>query len=73
MNCDERRRRNQATLANVKTIEDLLQGAETVSSVVYDIRRHAARKARVSFESASLAYEAHVRQHCCEPSSLVGT
>jgi hypothetical protein len=76
MNCDERGRllalHNQAALAIARTIEDLLKSAESASSVVYDLRRHAAGKARVGFESARLAYEAHVREHCCEPGSLVG-
>ncbi len=33
---------------------------------MYDIRRHAAEKARIGFELAGLAYESHVDQHHCE-------
>jgi hypothetical protein len=76
MNCDERGRLlglyNRAKLAVDRTIEDLLQGAEPVSSVVYEMRRHAAKKARVGFELARLAYESHVSEHCGEPGNLVG-
>jgi hypothetical protein len=76
MNCDEERRllrlHNQAKLAVDRTIEELLQGGGPDFSVVYDIRRHAAKKARGEFELARLAYEAHISDHCCEPGSLVG-
>jgi hypothetical protein len=70
MKCEERARLlgvyNQATLAISTTVEDLLYGVGSGSSVMYDIRRHAAEKARVGFERAGLAYEAHVGEHHCE-------
>ena len=69
MLCQERARLlgayNQATLAISTTIDDLLYGAGAVSSVIYNIRRHAAEKARIGFERASLAYESHVGEHHC--------
>ena len=57
---------NQATLAISTTVEDLLHGVGASSNLLYDIRRHAAEKARTGFELAELAYEAHVHQHHCE-------
>ena len=70
MKCEERARLlglyNQATLAISTTVEDLLHGVGTGSSVMYDIRRHATEKARIGFELAGLAYETHVGQHHCE-------
>lgn len=70
MPCEERARLlgvyNRATLAISTTVEDLLHGVAASSSLLYDIRRHAAEKARIGFESAELAYEAHVHQHRCE-------
>ncbi len=57
---------NQATLAISTTVEDLLHGVGAGSRVMYDIRRHAAEKARIGFELAGLAYESHVDQHHCE-------
>jgi len=70
MKCIERARLlgvyNQATLAISTTVEDLLHGVGASSSVMYDIRRHAAEKARIGFEQAGLAYESHVREHHCE-------
>lgn len=57
---------NRATLAISTTVEDLLYGVGASSSVMYDIRRHAAEKARIGFELAGLAYESHVDQHHCE-------
>jgi hypothetical protein len=70
MPCEERARLlgvyNQATLAISTTVEDLLHGAGAASSLIYDIRRHAAEKARIGFEAAGLAYELHVHEHHCE-------
>ncbi len=70
MMCEERARLlgvfNQATLAISTTVEDLLHGAGACSGVMYDMRRHAAEKARIGFEQANLAYESHVDQHHCE-------
>ena len=70
MPCEERARLlgvyNRATLAISTTVEDLLHGAGVGSSAIYDMRRHAAEKARVGFELAGLAYELHVDQHHCE-------
>ncbi|MDP9113556.1 MAG: hypothetical protein M3O20_07735 [Acidobacteriota bacterium] len=70
MKCEERARLlgayNQATLAISTTVEDLLHGSRSASGLMYTIRRHAAEKARVGFEAAGLAYEAHVGKHCCE-------
>jgi hypothetical protein len=77
MKCDEKARLlgayNRATLASSMSIENLLHGPGlhgpgTASSVIYDMRRHAAEKARTGFELARLAYDAHVRQHDCETS-----
>ena len=69
MKCEERARLlgvyNQAALAISTTVDDLLYGAGAVSRVMYDIRRHAAEKARVGFERASFAYESHVGEHHC--------
>jgi hypothetical protein len=69
MKCEERARLlglyNQATLAISTTVEDLLHGVGAGSSVMYDMRRHAAEKARVGFELAGLAYESHMREHHC--------
>ena len=70
MKCDERARLlglfNKATLASSISIENLLHGPGTPSSVIYDMRRHLAEKARTGFEVARLAYDAHVRVHHCE-------
>jgi hypothetical protein len=70
MKCEERARLlgvyNQATLAISTTVEELLHGIGASSSVLYDIRRHAAEKARIGFELAEFAYESHVGQHHCE-------
>jgi hypothetical protein len=75
MPCEERARLlglyNQATLAISTTVEDLLHGVAASSSILYDIRRHAAEKARARFELAELAYEAHIHQHHCEARSNV--
>jgi len=72
MKCEERARLlglyNQATLAISTTVEDLLHGVGAGSSVMYDIRRHAAEKARIGFELAGLAYESHVGEHHCDTS-----
>jgi len=57
---------NQATLAISTTVDDLLHGARAASSVMYELRRHAAEKARLAFERAGLAYDSHVREHHCE-------
>ena len=77
MNCDERVRllsvHNKAALAISRTVEDLLDGGVGGSRVMYEIRRHAAGKARAGFELAWRAYEAHVDQHGCEVSNFVGT
>jgi hypothetical protein len=70
MKCQERARLlglyNQATLAISTTVEDLLHGVGAGSSIMYDIIRHAAEKARIEFERAGLAYETHIDQHHCE-------
>ena len=70
MKCEERARLlgvyNRATLAISTTVEDLLHGAGAASSLIYEIRRHAAEKARIGFEAAGLAYETHVGAHHCE-------
>ena len=70
MPCEERARLlglyNQATLAISTTVENLLHGVAASSSILYDIRRHAAEKARTAFELAEFAYEAHVHQHHCD-------
>jgi hypothetical protein len=70
MRCEEGTRLlgvyNQATLAISTSVENLLHGVGACSSVLYDIRRHAAEKARIGFELAELAYESHVGQHHCE-------
>jgi hypothetical protein len=70
MPCEERARLlgvfNRATLAISTTVEDLLHGVGASSSLLYDIRRHAAEKARIGFELAEFAYESHVHQHHCE-------
>ena len=70
MQCEERARLlgvyNQAPLAISTSVEDLLHGVGASSSLLYDIRRHAAEKARIGFELAELAYESHVGQHRCE-------
>ena len=70
MKCEERARLlglyNQAALAISTTVEDLLHGVGSGSSVMYDIRRHAAEKARIGFEAADCAYESHVVEHHCE-------
>ena len=70
MPCEERARLlgvyNQATLAICTTVETLLHGVGASSSLLYDIRRHAAEKARIGFQLAELSYEAHVKQHHCE-------
>ena len=69
MKCEERARLlglyNQATLAISTTVDDLLYGVRAASCVMYDIRRHAAEKARLEFERASLAYELHIGEHHC--------
>jgi hypothetical protein len=76
MECDERVQLlgayNRATLAISTAVEDLLYGVGAVSSVLYNLRRHAAGKARIGFELARLAYEAHLREHRCEAGSYVG-
>ena len=68
--CNERARLlglyNQATLAISTTLEDLLHGPRSASSVMYEIRRHATEKARIAFERAGLAYASHVEEHHCE-------
>ena len=68
--CEERARLlgvyNRATLAVSTTVEDLLHGAGAGSSIIYDIRRHAAEKARIAFELAGLAYKSHIHDHHCE-------
>ena len=75
MKCDERARLlglfNKATLASSISIENLLHGPVshgpgTPSSLIYDMRRHLAEKARTGFELARLAYDSHVRVHNCE-------
>ena len=70
MMCEERARLlsvyNRDTLAISTTVEDLLHGAGAGSSIIYDIRRHAAEKARIGFELAGLAYESHIHEHRCE-------
>ncbi len=70
MKCEERTRLlgvyNQATLAISTSVDDLLHGAALVSPAIYDMRRHAAEKARIAFERAGFAYESHVREHHCE-------
>ena len=70
MMCNERARLlglyNQATLAVSTTVEELLHGTGAASNLIYDIRRHAAEKARIGFEAAGLAYESHVGEHHCE-------
>jgi hypothetical protein len=74
MKCDERARLlsayNRATLAISIKVEDLLQSAGVVSSAIYDLRRHAAEKARIGLEFARLAYDLHVREHRCEATYL---
>ena len=74
MKCDERagllNAYNGAALAISITVEDLLNSAGVVSSAIYDLRRHAAEKARIQFEFARLAYEVHVREHRCEATYL---
>jgi hypothetical protein len=69
MKCDERARLlgsyNRAALAISTTVDDLLHDVGVVSNVIYDLRRHAARKARIGFELATLAYDAHVSAHRC--------
>lgn len=75
MPCEERARLlgvyNQATLAISTSVEDLLHGVAASSSILYDIRRHTAEKARAGFELAELAYEAHVNKHHCDARSNV--
>jgi hypothetical protein len=77
MECDERARllgaQNRATLAISTSINDLLPGVGAISSIIYDIRRHAMARARIEFEAARLAYEDHVEEHGCETSNLAGT
>ena len=57
---------NRATLALSVSVQHLLNGGGVVPSEVYVLRRRAAEKARIEFESARLAYETHVRVHHCE-------
>ena len=70
MYCDERARLlsvfNRETLASSVSMDNLLHEIRPASSVIYDMRRHAAEKARNGFELARLAYEAHVIEHHCE-------
>jgi hypothetical protein len=75
MKCDERARLlglfNKATLASSISIENLLHGPVSHdtgagSSLIYDMQRHLAEKARSGFEFARLAYDAHVSVHHCE-------
>ena len=76
MKCDERARLlgayNRATMAISITAGDLLHGVAVASRAIYDIRRHAAERARLGFELAGLAYEAHVREHRCEAPLMAG-
>ena len=62
MTCDERIRLreayNRATLAFSVSVQHLLNGGGLVPSAIYDQRRQ--------FESARLAYEAHIQEHHCE-------
>ena len=74
MKCDERARLlgvfNRATLASSISIENMLNTPPHLpggpSSLIYDMRRHLAGKARTGFEVARLAYDAHVAVHHCE-------
>lgn len=70
MKCDERTRLlgayNQATLALSTAIQHLLSGGDLIASVVYDMQRRAADKARKELEAARLAYETHIQEHHCE-------
>ena len=79
MKCDERVRLlgvfNKATLASSISSENLLNSPQHrpggASSIIYDIRRHRAEKARTGFEIARLAYNAHVGVHHCETSEAL--
>jgi hypothetical protein len=68
MKCDERTRLlgayNRATLTLSTAVQHLLNSGE--ASAAYDLHRYTADKARIEFESARLAYEAHVQEHHCE-------
>ena len=69
MKCDERTKLlcayNQAALSISTTIADLLHGPKPTARLIYDIRRHAAEQARIHFELAEQAYEAHIHTHDC--------
>src|SRR5580692_4928724 len=69
MECGEKirlaRARNRANLTLTSCVQQLLS-AEGTAVAVYASRRHDAQKARLDFESARLAYEAHVTAHRCE-------
>ena len=77
MLCDERDRLlglyNCGALAISITVDDLLHGVGPVSRIMYNIRRHAAAKARHGFELARLAYENHINEHGCETSILIAS
>ena len=70
MKCDERTRLleayNRATLTLSTAVQHLLSGGDVIASVVYDMHRRAADKARKELEAARLAYEAHMQEHHCE-------
>lgn len=70
MKCDERTRLleayNRATLALSTAVQHLLSGGDAIASVVYDMHRRAADKARHELEAARLAYETHIQEHHCE-------
>jgi hypothetical protein len=69
MNCAEKIRllsaRNRANLVLTSCVQQLLS-AEGTPVAVYTSRRRDAQRARLDFESARLAYEAHVSAHRCE-------
>jgi hypothetical protein len=77
MECDERARllnaHNKAALEFSIAIDELLVGVGGRSSLVYDLRRRAAERARAEFEPARSAYETHVGEHGCETSNFLGT
>jgi hypothetical protein len=52
-------------MASAATVQDLLYGSGGGSCTNYDLRRHATQKARINFETAGIAYEAHLEQHRC--------
>lgn len=76
MNCAEKNRllsaHNQANLALTSCVQQLLS-AEGMPVAVYAARRRDAQTARLEFESARLAYEAHVTAHRCENGAGSGT